>query len=133
MNFRKFLKCSQPVGVSLVMPVNIFLLAIFLIFLMFFLSGPSKIGIRIPKVVTSDIVNDDNIIIVITSDNLMYKDGHVITVDELRDFLRRPDSRKLPLLVKADRRASVGRIIDIWNLGRDLGIQRISIATDSEE
>ena len=133
MNFRKFLKTAQPFGVSLTLPISIILLAIFLIFLMFFLSGPSKIGMKIPRAVTSDIINDDNITIIITSENIMYQNGHVITVDDLRKFLGSLNNRKRPILIKADRRASVGRIVDVWNLGRNLGIERISIATDQVE
>ena len=88
---------------------------------------------KIPRAVTSDIINDDNITIIITSENIMYLSGRVITVDDLRAFLSRPNNRKRPVLIKADRRASVGRIVDVWDLGRNLGIERISIATDQGE
>ena len=34
------------------------------------------------------------------------------------------------LFIKADRRASVGRIVEVWDLARDLGIPKINIATE---
>jgi len=35
-------------------------------------------------------------------------------------------------MIKADRRSSMGRIVDIWDLCRQLGIEKINIATTRE-
>ncbi|MBF0122022.1 MAG: biopolymer transporter ExbD [Candidatus Omnitrophica bacterium] len=133
MNFRKFIKTAHPFSANLVLPLNIILLAIFSLFLMFFLSVSSKIDIKLPRAVTSDIFNDDNITIILTNENIMYQNGRVVSINDLRGFLSRLNNRKRPILIKVDRRASVGRIVDIWDLGRSLGIERISIATDQGE
>ncbi|MCH7773641.1 MAG: biopolymer transporter ExbD [Bacteroidetes bacterium] len=52
---------------------------------------------------------------------------------ELKRRLSQPNIKDHPLLIKADRRASVGRIVDIWDLCRNLGIERINIATNQEK
>lgn len=121
------------IGPGLAWPLNIILLMVFLFSILFFLSGSSRYSVQIPHAVTSDIVRDDNMTIIITGENILYYNARVITVDALRDLLSRPDNRQRPLLIKADRRASLGRIVDVWDLGRKMGVGRINIATDQTE
>jgi len=89
----------------------------------------SGISVKLPKAVTSDVIKEENIIITITSENIIYLDDKIVTVKELKGKLKKPSTQKRPLLIKADRRASVGRIVDVWDLCRNLGIERINIAT----
>ena len=107
---------------------------IFLLLIFFMLSSSfvfqSGISVKLPKAVTSDIVKEENFIVTITSENVTYLNGEIVTLKELKQKLNRPGSQERPLLIKADRRASVGRIVDVWDLCRDLGIERINIATN---
>lgn len=107
---------------------------IFLLLIFFMLSSSftsqSGINVKLPKAVTSDVIREENFIVTITSENVTYLNGTVITLKELRQQLSQPGSKDRPLLIKADRRASVGRIVDVWDLCRDLGIERINIATN---
>ena len=107
---------------------------IFQLLIFFMLSSSftfqSGINVKLPKAVTSDIIKEENFIVTITSENVTYLNGAVITLKELREKLSQPGSKDRPLLIKADRRASVGRIVDVWDLCRDLGIERINIATN---
>ena len=133
MNFREHLKASGRFEFNTVPLINV----IFLIFVFFMLSSfftlPVPINVQLPKAVTSDIMKDDNVTIIITSENILYYNDKVITLEELKKLLSRPDHRKCPVLIKADRRASVGRIVDVWDLGRSLGIERINVAADQEQ
>jgi biopolymer transport protein ExbD len=109
----------------------IFLLLIF--FLMFTLmSSQAGINVKLPKAITSDILQEDNDIISITSEDIIYIDNNVVTVPELEKMLSQPAMKNHYILVKADRRASMGRIVDIWNLCRKLNIERVNIATSME-
>ena len=90
----------------------------------------SGINISLPKAVTSDAIKEENIIISITSENIIYYKGKIIAVKELEQELSKHSAQKRLILIKADRRASVGRIVDIWNLCRKLNIEQINIATD---
>jgi biopolymer transport protein ExbD len=109
---------------------------IFQLLIFFMLSSSftfqSGITVKLPKAVTSDMVKEENFIVTITSENITYLNGTVITMKELEKQLGRPGSKDHPLLIKADRRASVGRIVDVWDLCRNLGIERINIATDQD-
>jgi len=109
---------------------------IFQLLIFFMLSSSftfqSGINVKLPKAVTSDIIKEENLIVTITSENIIYLNGVVTTLKELKLKLGQPNIKDHPLLIKADRRASVGRIVDIWDLCRNLGIERINIATNQE-
>ena len=109
---------------------------IFLLLIFFMLSSSftfqSGINVKLPKAVTSDILREENLIVTITSENIIYLNNDVITLKELENRLSQSDAKMRPLLIKADRRASVGRIVDVCDLCRNLGIERINIATNQE-
>lgn len=119
-------------------PINLAPLidVIFLLMIFFMLSSSftfqSGINVKLPKAVTSDTIQEDNFIIVITSENVVYWNDTVMTTDELDAKLKEYAKRQKPILIKADRRASLGRIVDVWDLCRNLGIERINIATNPE-
>jgi len=103
-----------------------------LIFFMLSSSFTFQTGIKVslPKAVTSDAIKEENLIITITRENVIYLNGKVSTMEELRHQLSKAADNGRALLIKADRRASVGRIVDVWDLCRNLGIEKINIATN---
>ena len=110
---------------------------IFQLLIFFMLSSTftfqSSINVKLPKAVTSDVLKkEENLIVTITNENIIYVDNLVTTLKELESTLSSYD-RSRSLLIKADRRASVGRIVDVWDLCRNLGIERINIATDQNQ
>ena len=96
------------------------------------LTSPS-IQVSFPKIITSESVKEENLILTITSENVIYLDNAVVTLKELRLQLAKGASKNRPILIKSDRRASLGRMIDVWNLCRELGVEKINIATDQEK
>jgi len=93
----------------------------------------SGIDVRLPKAITSDIIKEENFTITVTGENVIYWNNKITTIKELRQELSRSAHKNRPILIKADRRSSVGRVVDIWDLCRELGIERINIATDQEK
>ena len=110
---------------------------IFQLLIFFMLSSSftfqSGINVKLPKAVTSDTVRDENFVITITSENVIYLGNQVLTIKELTGNLNTPAVRNRPILIKADRRASMGRIVDVWDLCRKIGIERINIATTRDK
>jgi biopolymer transport protein ExbD len=132
-DFCRNIKVSVLSRVDLIPFVNMIFLVVVFFFLLFVFAIDAPLNVRLPKAVTSDMANDKSITIVVTSENIVYVNNRVTTLQELRGLLSQAKDRASSVLIKADRRASVGRIVDIWNLGRNLGIKRINVATDQEE
>lgn len=109
---------------------------IFQLLVFFMLSSSftfqSGINVKLPKAITSDIIKEDNLIISITSENIIYLNSRISTLEELKNELNNIKGKNNPILIKADRRSSVGRIVDVWDLCRNLGIERINIATNQD-
>lgn len=133
MEFRRRAKVKLGWGVPEWIPfVNVFVLVVFFYVLTTAFTLAPNIDVRIPKAVTSDALSKEDSVILITSENLIYWRNTVVSVKDLRQSLSKASPDRLSILIKADRRASVGRIVDIWNLCKSLGIERINIATTSE-
>lgn len=109
---------------------------VFLLLIFFMLTSSftfqSGINVKLPKAVTSEVIKEENLTITITSENIIYLNGVIVTLKELNKELSKATNKKRPILIKSDRRASVGRIVDVWDLCRNLGIEKINIATDQE-
>jgi biopolymer transport protein ExbD len=109
----------------------IFQLLIFFMLTSTFVMQPG-IRINLPKATTSEVVRYENIEVVISGENVVYFKGKVVTTQELSVLLKQVAKKKQPLLIKADKRASLGRVVEVWDMCRDLGITQINIATSQE-
>lgn len=109
----------------------VFQLLIFFMLTSSFIIQPG-IKVNLPKAVTSEIVKYENIEIMVTSENVTYFNGKVVTSQELKKLLKQAAGRNQSILIKSDRRASLGRVVEIWDMARDLSITQINIATNQE-
>lgn len=110
--------------------VNVFfLLFIFFLFTSSFIFQPG-IKVNLPRAVTSEVIQQDSVAITITSDNKIHLNEREITQDELVSNLKLLARSKTPLLIKADSSAPLGRVVEIWDMCRNEGVQQVSIATD---
>ena len=61
---------------------------IFLLLLFFMLSSSftfqSGINVKLPKAVTSDVIKEENFIVTITSENVIYLNNSIVTLIELQ-------------------------------------------------
>ena len=105
--------------------------------LIFFMLTSSYIvqqGIRVnlPRAVTSEITKQNQIQISISSENIIYLNEKVVTLQELRDFLKNLDNKEASVLIKADRKAVLGRVVEVWDILREAGLSHINIATTQQ-
>ena len=131
MKFRRHMQLEHGLGQIDIAPLidMVFQLLIFFMLTSSFILQPS-IKIKLPKAATSEVEQEQNLIITISGENIIYVSDKVVTLGELQSYLKKFRRWKQPLLIKADRRASLGRVVEIWDLCRDLGIDQINIATD---
>jgi biopolymer transport protein ExbD len=109
----------------------VFQLLIFFMLTSSFIIQPG-IKVNLPKAVTSEVVKFENIDILVTSENVTYLNGKVVTSRELKALLKQAAKRNQSILIKADKRASLGRVVEIWDMARQVGITQINIATNQE-
>ena len=106
----------------------IFLLLIFFMLTSSFIFQPG-IKINLPKALTSEVIQRENLVIVVTEDSSIYIDDREITDEELASRIKIAGKKSKPILIKADARASLGRVVELWDLCRVEGVQKINIAT----
>jgi biopolymer transport protein ExbD len=133
MRFKRHLKLEQGLErINLAPMVD----CVFLLLIFFLLSSSftfqSGINVKLPRAVTSDTIQDENVTITITSEDVIFLVNSVVTTSELKKELSKEGMKKHPVLIKADRRSSMGRIVDVWDVCRDVGIERINIATTKD-
>ncbi len=92
----------------------------------------SGIKVNLPKAVTSQVVDQKIMEFSVSPENIIYLNNRVVTPQELRSIIKRISKKNLPILIKADRRASLGRVVEVWDICREAGITHINIATTQE-
>lgn len=133
MDFHRYIKSAATARTSLFPFISVIFLTAMLALVVPFFAMPASLEFRLPRAFTSDMVNDKDITIVVTSENIVYVNEKVTTLQELKALFARTGRRSRAILIKADRRASVGRVMAIADAGRNSGFERINIAADQEE
>lgn len=133
MRFKRHMKLEHGLEQIDIAPLIdvVFLLIIFFMLTSSFVMQPG-IKVNLPKAVTSEIVKIENIEIIISAESATYINGRVVAIEELKNLLKQASRKSQSILIKADKRASLGKITEIWDLARDLGITQINIATNQE-
>ena len=134
MQFRRYKKKLAPLEqINLTPLIDVVLMLLIFFILSTSLVSQTGINVKLPKALTSDAIKEENLNITVTSENVVYLNNKIITIKELRRELSKKVNKTRPILIKADRRSSIGRIVDVWDLCRELGIEKINIATDQEK
>lgn len=134
MKFKRYAKMKQGLQAFDLVPfVDVIIQVLLFYILVSAFTFSPNISVRLPKAVTSDDVEEKNTVITITSENLIYLGDKLVSFKDLKSRLAPVSKHNASILIKSDRRASVGRIVDVWNLCRMLGIERLNIATDGDQ
>lgn len=133
MRFRRNLTIDRGAGVFIFIPlINlIFIMAVLYSFVGTHLINRG-VPVKLPRTLTSDAIAGQNLVITITGEDIMYFNNALCTSADLMSILSKRENRHQPVLIKVDRRASAGRIFDVWNICRKLDIERINIAATRE-
>ncbi|MBL7130181.1 MAG: biopolymer transporter ExbD [Candidatus Omnitrophica bacterium] len=107
----------------------VFLLLIFFMLTSSFIIQPG-IKINLPRAVTSKAIQEKNLIITVSAEDLIYLNNRPVTLNQLKSHLEKAVNEDLPLLIKADRKASLGKVVQIWDICRETGLTQINIATN---
>ncbi|MBI3009087.1 MAG: biopolymer transporter ExbD [Candidatus Omnitrophica bacterium] len=111
---------------------TVFNLLIFFLLTSSYIFQPG-IKINLPKAVTSEVLKEEPLVITVTSEDAIYLNDKIATVQELISKLKKVSKEKGTLLIKADKKASVGRVVEIWDMCREAGVPQVNIATSQEQ
>ncbi len=130
MRLKRHLKLEKTLRTIDIAPLIdvIFLLLIFFMLTSSFIFQPG-IRVNLPRAITSEMLSEENAVISITAENLIYYKQKLVTIKELSSLLKGIASARLPVLIKSDRKASLGRIVIVWDICRQEGVQQVNIAT----
>ena len=129
LRFKRHLKLDEDrLDVTPLIDV-VFLLLIFFMLTSTFVLQPG-IKVKLPRAITSEALKEKNLVIVITAGGKIYLDNEIILPGELSVKLEKAAQDDRAVLIKADQKISLGRVVEIWDLCRDVGITQVSIATE---
>ncbi len=130
MKFKRHLKIDYTLsGINMAPFIDmIFQLLIFFMLTSNFIFQPG-IRVNLPRAITSEALGEKNVIVTVSAENLIYVDEKLVTIDELGAHFKRIADLRGSVLIKADEKASLGRVVKIWDLCRQEGIPRVNIAT----
>jgi biopolymer transport protein ExbD len=87
------------------------------------------IRVNLPRAVTSEILHKELLVVLVTENNEVFINERPVERDELVSRITLAGQNEQSLLIKADKGADVGRVIEVWDICRQVDIKRISIAT----
>ena len=107
----------------------VFNLLIFFMITSNFVIQPG-IKVALPKAVTSEVLSSRNLTVTLTGQDLLFLNDKPTTVAELTQEFKSAAEENKTVLLKADASASLGRVVEIWDICRDAGVPQINIATN---
>jgi biopolymer transport protein ExbD len=128
---------KETLPLSIRMDVTPLIDIVFLLLVFFMLTSTFayQVGVKVhlPKAVTADVTTRENIVISISGQGILYLGSQIVTPGELRSQLRKKAASQPPILIRADQTVSLGRVVQVWDLCRALGISQVNIATSDQQ
>ncbi len=135
MNFRPKRTFPQPRLEMAPLIDCVFLLLIFFMLTSTFVVSPG-LKIKLPKTATKEITREKREVeIAITRSGTIFYEGRKVSLSTLKKELAKFSKRRLnPLIIiKADERTYHGRVVEVMDVAKQVGLSRFAIATSPKE
>ena len=133
MNFNKNVNQSSEANLDLTPIVDVvFNLLIFFALSLNFSEITSSLNIKLPKAKSSETLSEMQIIISIEKDNKIYINDKAFYYDEISKYLSNRDKDKT-IVIKADESIDHGFVVNIMDMVKSSGFQKIGIAVKKSE
>ncbi|MFA5155975.1 MAG: biopolymer transporter ExbD [Candidatus Omnitrophota bacterium] len=131
MRFKKHIELEYGLKQIEIAPLIdvVFLLLVFFLLTSNFVNQPGM-KISLPKALTAETLWPQSLEIVISGESTVYFDNKPVTAGELKSLISQAGQRGQSVMIKSDRRAALGKTVEIWDLCRASGISQTSIATN---
>ena len=109
----------------------VFQLLIFFMLTSNFVLQPG-IKVNLPKAISSEVIRSENLVVTLSGQDLLFLNDQPTTIQQLVPQIRQAAQDNKTVLLRADTSASLGRVVEIWDLCRESGIPQINIATNQK-
>jgi biopolymer transport protein ExbD len=112
----------------------VFLLLIFFMVSTTFVSDEGGLAVELPRSENRDLIPEGrDVALAISADGTMQIDGEVHSLNELRRRLKATaeEDPSTMVVVRADKELAHGRVIEVMDLVRELGLTQFAIATEA--
>ncbi len=109
----------------------VFLLLIFFMLTSSFIFQPG-IRVNLPRAVTSEVLNKELLIVTVTDNNEIFVNERPVDAEEFISRVNNAAKEEKSLLIRADKKTDMGKVIEIWDICRQADIKQINIATTQQ-
>ena len=117
-------KLEPAIGIAF---INFLLMLIILLVFFSFFATPSGYEIRMPSPMSDNGLEENHLTIKITGENVLYFNDKVVTINDLKRALLKMATVGTVIYLHVDRRSSMGRMSDVLDLCKGLGIAKVKI------
>ena len=122
----------EPPDINLAPLIDVvFLLLIFFMLTSNYVLQPG-IRVSLPKAISSEVINSENLVVTVTGQDLIFLNDQPVSIQDLKPQIRQAAQDSKTVLLKADTGSSLGRVVEIWDMCRDMGVPQINIATNQK-
>ncbi len=107
----------------------IFLLLIFFMLSSSFVLQPG-IEVDLPKAETSDVVERKNVLITISENKNIYLNDKITKIEKLAYQLEKLKDKAV--ILQADKSAPFEMVVNVWDICRRIGVEKLNIATNEK-
>jgi len=108
----------------------VLLLLVFFMLTSSFITQPT-IPVKLPKAITGKSLQEQRVEVFITAEDIIYLYGAPVTISELKGKLEELKSKSSGVIIKSDTEASLGKVVQIWDVCRELSITHLDLATST--
>jgi biopolymer transport protein ExbD len=106
-----------------------FLLLVFLSILFGLVFSQQGVKLNLPKLLTGEGLVYENLELVVNSGDSVFLNGSLVSDQDLKNLFLQVSKRNISILIKSEKKASLGRVMEICNLARSLGISQIRLVS----
>ena len=110
----------------------VFLLLVFFMVTTVF-KQPYSLQVELPEATQAQVVEEKKLVASITADGRMEINRHPVTLENLEQVLQREKvgTHSLTLVVRTDKKTRHRHLLDLFEVAKRVGIEKIPLATDN--
>lgn len=111
----------------------IFFLLVFFMMSMLTMVVQKSMPLKLPQATSSKVSMEENIPITVTQDGAVYYEKEKISLGDLENRLwTKKQSGELSIILRGDAAADYGKVVQVMDMIKNLGISKVYIATDTQ-